>query len=681
MKKILLNVILVFSAMQVYSSDIIWTTKTNLPTPRYGLAVAVVNNRIFAIGGFNGNTLSTVEEYNSSNDIWITRTAMPTARMGFAIGVVNNKIYAIGGFKQSNYLSIVEEYDVDNDTWVAKANMPTSRYGLAVGVVNDKIYAVAGYNGTAVSTIEEYDPALNTWAVKTSMPTIRAFHSAVVVSSNIYIVGGGSDNNPYSVEVYNPASDTWVTKASMPIGRYDVTACELNNEIYVIGGTHGSDMLSTVEEYDPVANIWTTKTNTAVPRMWAASCVLNNKIYILGGASYPTLVEEGIVYSTFVAHYEVSVPTYGISAGVNFSISITAKNDTGDTLVNYSGNVSLQSVLASNENMAGSGVLGVTNATLASGVATINTQTYNRGESIKIKVTDSNFKVGISSAIEFAPTYNLTMTLAANPSSVLTGEATQLTAEIKDYYGSPLKNATVSFVVVSGSGTLSASNGLTDSYGKITVNFTPLLSGNCEIRAISDGITAVSITVNTLTLVLSGNGGIVVSDDKQSQLEFSANVLPANAYVALSKVSSVSDGEGQEFNITGREKDSGRSIYNLNGSAKMVLHYSVDVNNNVTNTSVKASEAADKLGLFYWDGVYWQKMVGTVDVTAQNVSADVTHFSKYALRPTTKPTAFSYKRVSPKPFTPKAMGIHSRAFFYYENPENLEVNIKIFEGY
>jgi predicted Zn-dependent protease len=58
---------------------------------------------------------------------------MPTAREGLAVGVVNNKIYAIGGWGGS-YLSTVEEYDPATNTWTTKASMPTGREYLAVGV-------------------------------------------------------------------------------------------------------------------------------------------------------------------------------------------------------------------------------------------------------------------------------------------------------------------------------------------------------------------------------------------------------------------------------------------------------------------------------------------------------------------------------------------------------------------
>jgi N-acetylneuraminic acid mutarotase len=142
-----------------------WTTKTSMPTGRYYLAVGVVGSKIYAIGGYSGGYLTTVEEYDPATNTWTNCgtpapgngcTPMPTARTGLAVGVVNNKIYAIGGLNSSGNLTTVEEYDPATNTWTTKTSMQTGRYYLAAGVVNNKMYAIGGYNGSSYfTTVEE----------------------------------------------------------------------------------------------------------------------------------------------------------------------------------------------------------------------------------------------------------------------------------------------------------------------------------------------------------------------------------------------------------------------------------------------------------------------------------------------------------------------------------------------
>jgi N-acetylneuraminic acid mutarotase len=85
---------------------------------------------------------------------------MPTSRSGLAIGVINNKIYCIGGYSGSSYLRTNEVYDPLANTWTTTTNMPTARCYLAIGVVNGKIYAIGGATTGAsyVSTNEELAP-------------------------------------------------------------------------------------------------------------------------------------------------------------------------------------------------------------------------------------------------------------------------------------------------------------------------------------------------------------------------------------------------------------------------------------------------------------------------------------------------------------------------------------------
>jgi N-acetylneuraminic acid mutarotase len=231
--------------------------KANMPTGRYRLAIGVVNNKIYAIGGVGG--LATVEEYNPAMNIWTncggSCTSMPTSRNDLAAGVVNNKIYAIGGHVGSP-ITTVEEYDPAANQWATKANMPTARNGLAVAVVNNKIYAIGGQGPTSTSylaTVEEYDPVTNTWTncggICTQMPTARWGLAVSVVNNKIYAIGGqGSSGYLTTVEEYNPATNQWTTKESMQTTRYYPGVGVVGGKIYAIGGWNGSSYLATVEE-------------------------------------------------------------------------------------------------------------------------------------------------------------------------------------------------------------------------------------------------------------------------------------------------------------------------------------------------------------------------------------------------------------------------------------------------
>jgi len=163
-----------------------------MPSPREGLAVAVVNGILYAIGGvFNGTYLSTVEAYDPVTDSWSTKSAMPTPRLSPAASVVDGIIYVAGGANASGSIGTTEAYNPATDTWSTKALMPTARYFLGAGSLNELVYAVGGITTghNTVSATEAYDYSTDTWTEVAAMPTSRV-PSVGIINGVLYAVGG-----------------------------------------------------------------------------------------------------------------------------------------------------------------------------------------------------------------------------------------------------------------------------------------------------------------------------------------------------------------------------------------------------------------------------------------------------------------------------------------------------------
>ncbi|HEX7483117.1 MAG TPA: kelch repeat-containing protein, partial [Candidatus Bathyarchaeia archaeon] len=176
-----------------------WTTMTPMLTARGGFGVAVVDGKIYAIGGLAGNDLpvSVTEEYNPQTNEWTSKTPMPTPRSGFAITVYQNKIYVIGGSVGYGYVGNNEVYDPLSNTWETKTSMPTPRADLSANLVDDKIYLIGGkkyssttpfFNETNIN--EVYDPTNDSWTTKTPVPTSVQGYASTVLNDKIYVMGG-----------------------------------------------------------------------------------------------------------------------------------------------------------------------------------------------------------------------------------------------------------------------------------------------------------------------------------------------------------------------------------------------------------------------------------------------------------------------------------------------------------
>lgn len=250
-----------------------WTTKSGLNQARWGLIVAEVGGRLYAIGGtssFSSQPLATVEEYDPVADVWTQQpNPMRTPRWKAASAVSNGIIYTFGGGATGNGCltsPAVEAYDPSTDVWTAKASMPTSRWGAGSVEVGGTIYVLGGAAAcwniifNHLATLEAYDPAVDGWTSLTAMNVARWDHASVAVNGKIYAIGGYDPQvqaELNTVEEYDPSTNQWSTKASMPTARTGLVAVQVGGLIYAIGGFAGTQVLNIVEVYDPATDSWT----------------------------------------------------------------------------------------------------------------------------------------------------------------------------------------------------------------------------------------------------------------------------------------------------------------------------------------------------------------------------------------------------------------------------------------
>ena len=79
---------------------------------------------------------------------------MPTARSGMAVSVLDEKIFVFGGERLGGTFSQVEAYDPAIDTWAELIPMPMSVHGTGAATIGGNIYVPAGATlngGTAQS--------------------------------------------------------------------------------------------------------------------------------------------------------------------------------------------------------------------------------------------------------------------------------------------------------------------------------------------------------------------------------------------------------------------------------------------------------------------------------------------------------------------------------------------------
>lgn len=96
--------------------------------------------------------------------------------------VVENKIYVIGGYHGNTFLPTCEALDLDKNEWNFMASLSSPRYQAGVAVLNRKIYVCGGWseNGVVTASVECYDIATDSWAMAMPLPTPAAARTTFV---------------------------------------------------------------------------------------------------------------------------------------------------------------------------------------------------------------------------------------------------------------------------------------------------------------------------------------------------------------------------------------------------------------------------------------------------------------------------------------------------------------------
>ena len=160
-----------------------WSSIASMEARRSTLGVAVMNDHIYAVGGFDGscglNTAEVLDMTVSGTHEWRTIASMSTRRSSVGVGVLAGLIYAVGGYDGNSRqcLASVEVYNPEQDIWSPVGDMSARRWvlvlcyyvstyiprsGAGVGVLNGLLYSVGGHDGPLVrKSVECFNPDTN----------------------------------------------------------------------------------------------------------------------------------------------------------------------------------------------------------------------------------------------------------------------------------------------------------------------------------------------------------------------------------------------------------------------------------------------------------------------------------------------------------------------------------------
>ncbi|KAF7656589.1 hypothetical protein LDENG_00039120 [Lucifuga dentata] len=119
-----------------------WSMCAPMAKRRGGVGVATYNNFLYAVGGHDApasnhcSRLSDcVERYDPKTDTWTTVSSLSVPRDAVGVCLLGDRLYAVGGYDGQSYLNTVESYDAQNNEWTVEVPLNIGRAGACVVVV------------------------------------------------------------------------------------------------------------------------------------------------------------------------------------------------------------------------------------------------------------------------------------------------------------------------------------------------------------------------------------------------------------------------------------------------------------------------------------------------------------------------------------------------------------------
>ena len=255
-----------------------WEEKAPVSIGRYtGDGLVELDGKIYFVGGYNSSgPVRTFERFDPITNQWDSMPYLQDAREGLASAVLDGKIYAIGGVGFSS----MEIFDPQTNQWSYGANLPKEIDRACAVSLDGKIILTGGrVDGVDQTSVYEFDPDRGTWESLDSLQYARSGHRMVQSGGRIWVLGG----NPTICESYDLNTDSWRVETSLNVARsWAVAWATAGGDIYMGGGNSpGSDSI----EYLAKGSSQWVSINQKLParRYGADAIVFQEKVFVVSG--------------------------------------------------------------------------------------------------------------------------------------------------------------------------------------------------------------------------------------------------------------------------------------------------------------------------------------------------------------------------------------------------------------
>jgi hypothetical protein len=303
----------------------LWHSLAPIPVPRQEhTTVFLAPDTIAVLGGIIPSNSSTMlpivttplmQFYSIESNTWTTSTPLPRAMNHINAAVVDGRIYVLGGLADSNQSAPAWRAVGDSFVYTPSLGrwetLPTirasdARGSAAVGVYGSLIVLAGGMTDlelsdagaqNSVDDVSIFDTKKRRWLHlprrARRLPEARDHAGGAVVGEKMYVLGGrvqGQENirgTVFVIDLEDLGAGWKISRARMPTPRGGVAAGVIDEEVYVFGGEGNreveSGVFDQIEAYDTVRDCWEDAGRMRLPRHGTYAVGVGERIYVPGG--------------------------------------------------------------------------------------------------------------------------------------------------------------------------------------------------------------------------------------------------------------------------------------------------------------------------------------------------------------------------------------------------------------
>ncbi|MBU4536939.1 hypothetical protein KJ603_02795, partial [Patescibacteria group bacterium] len=309
-----------------------WSAGAGLPAARYGHAGAIAGDIALVAGGYDGANYRSDVWYapitaEGAIGSWTQTRSMPAARYGHAAAVLNGRLYIVGGYDGSApraevWSAAVSSYGALGD-WVAEAALPQAVYAHAFAVGDNAIYVAGGYNAGARDNVwytgVNSDGSLTGWAAGPALPA--AVYSAAAAMGGaasgpmIYITGGydgsSAKTSVWRSPVVAGVPTGWTADTALPSGVHAHAMAAPNTALVITGGNGGTlarttTLLGSLNSDGTIAG-WTAGPALPAARQSHVMADRGGRLITLGGYDGASVKSDGAQAMMTATEYRLGV--------------------------------------------------------------------------------------------------------------------------------------------------------------------------------------------------------------------------------------------------------------------------------------------------------------------------------------------------------------------------------------